>query len=141
MIRDSVTVEMRTDAPLPIVWRFLTAERDAWWPDMRFDAAVGSPLVERWTQDGVQATATGRVTRCDAPHLLAFEWAEPGWNRPLEVVIRLAEVASSTSVVLTETGFASAHTPLSLPDEHEAGWQYHLTRLRRVSEGRDIESS
>lgn len=129
-------MEVRVDAPREVVWRFLTAERDEWWPEMRFEAAVGSPLVQTWIEDGVQSTATGHVTRCDEPQLLAFEWAEPGWSSPLDVEIRLTSEGTSTSVALIETGFARARTPISLPDEYEEGWRYHLARLQRASEGR-----
>ncbi|WP_276801593.1 SRPBCC family protein [Cellulomonas iranensis] len=139
MLRDSVTVGTRIDASLDVVWRLLTVGRDAWWPEMRFDAVVGSPLVETWTEGGVEATATGRVTRCDAPRLLTFVWAEPTWDGPLEVVIRLTADGTSTVVDLTETGFVRARTPRSLPDEHEQGWGYHLARWKRASEGRDVD--
>lgn len=135
MSRDSVTVQARVDAPAPSVWRSLTEKRDAWWPDLRFEAAVGSPLAETWIADGVLLSATGRVTQCDEPRLLAFEWAEPGWAHPLSVVIRLTDAGSSTMVSLTETGFSRARTPSSLPDEHEEGWLYHLARWKRASEG------
>jgi uncharacterized protein YndB with AHSA1/START domain len=72
MLRDSVTVDVRVDAPVEVVWRFLTVKRGAWWPEMRFEATVGSALVETWIEEGVQATATGSVTRCDEPLLLAL---------------------------------------------------------------------
>lgn len=135
MLRDSVTVEVRVDAPIEIVWRFLTVNRDAWWPELRFDAVVGSPLVETWIEDGIPLTARGSVTRCDEPQLLGFEWAEPSWQSPLSVLIRLTQDGESTSVALTESGFSPARTSASLPDEHEEGWLYHLTRLKRASEG------
>ncbi len=90
-------------------------------------------------EEGVQATATGSVTRCEEPSLLAFEWTEPSWSGPLDVVIRLTTERSFTVVTLTETGFSRAQSSLSLPDEHEEGWHYHLTRLKRASEGEGID--
>lgn len=80
---------MEIEAHVEVVWRLLTAERGAWWPEMRFESIVGSPLVETWTEDGDQADATGRVTRCDEPHLLAFRWTEQRRGDPLEVEIEL----------------------------------------------------
>lgn len=106
---------------------------------MRFDATVGSPLVETWIDDGVQATATGSVTRCEEPRLLAFEWTEPGCSGALDVVIRLTAERSSTVVTLTEAGFSRAQTSLALPDEHEEGWHFHLARLKRASENEAIQ--
>lgn len=66
MPRDAVTVTTEIAAPADIVSRFLTAERAAWWPDMRFEAVIGSPLVETWIEHDRQRRATGTVTRCEA---------------------------------------------------------------------------
>jgi uncharacterized protein YndB with AHSA1/START domain len=129
-----VTVETSVRAPVETVWRLLTVERDAWWPEMRFEPVVGAPLVETWTEDGRPASASGTVTRCDEPHLLEFRWRESGWRAPLEVTIRISSGSHSTSVTLHESGFSRAQTPSSLADEHEQGWLYHLERWRRASE-------
>ncbi|MBD3777637.1 MAG: SRPBCC domain-containing protein [Micrococcales bacterium] len=126
----SQTVAAAPDA----VWWALTAGRAAWWPELVFDPAAGSPLVETWTEDGEVRSATGEVVRCDAPGLLAFRWREPSWAHPLDVTIRLAAAGAGTEVTLTESGFATAGTPPTLPAEHAEGWRYHLQRLRRVSE-------
>ena len=45
-----------------------------------------------------------------------------------DVEIRLAPNGPATTVVLTESGFSHAGTSPSLPEEHEAGWRYHLAR-------------
>ncbi|RWZ68086.1 SRPBCC domain-containing protein [Labedella populi] len=121
-------------ASVDVVWRCLTVGRGAWWPEMRFEAVVGSPLVETWVEEGRQASATGSVTRCDEPSLLGFSWTEEGWDHPLDVVIDLVTHGESTSVTLTESGFSRARTPHSLPAEHEEGWRYHLAGLKRASE-------
>lgn len=102
---------------------------------MRFEAVVGAPLIETWIDDGREASATGRITRCDEPQLLGFNWTEHGWDHPLDVLIELVTHGPSTSVTLTESGFSRARTPCSLSAEHEQGWRHHLTRLKRMSEG------
>lgn len=139
MLRDSVTVTTGVDASIEVVWQLLTAGRGAWWPEMRFEPVVGSPLVETWVEEGRPASATGSVTRCDEPRLLGFSWTEQGWEHPLDVVIELVQQGQSTSVTLTESGFSRARTPHSLPAEHEEGWQYHLARLKRTSEGQAVD--
>lgn len=101
---------------------------------MRFEAVVGSPLVETWVEEGRQARATGRVTRCEEPHLLGLSWTEEGWHQALSIVVDLVTHGESTSVTLTESGFSRARTPRSLPAEHAEGWRYHLARLKRASE-------
>jgi uncharacterized protein YndB with AHSA1/START domain len=122
------------DARAERVWHCLTAGRGTWWPEMRFDAVVGSPLVETWIDDGHEASATGTVTGCEAPQLLAFRWIEPAWAHPTEVVIRLDGDEQSTAVTITEAGFRRASTAPSLPDEHELGWRHHLLGLRTATE-------
>lgn len=87
-MRDAIEVEARIAASVDAVWRLLTEQRGRWWPDMRFAAAVGAPLVETWEEDGRVLSATGEVTRCEPPVLLAFRWSEAGWARPLDVEIR-----------------------------------------------------
>ncbi|WP_235576872.1 SRPBCC family protein [Rathayibacter sp. Leaf296] len=141
MLRDSVTVDAMIDATPEVVWRFLTLERSSWWPDLRFDPVVGSPLVETWLEDGPPMSASGTVTRCEEPHLLGFTWTEPTWVRPLDVEIRLVTAKRSTAVTLTEAGFLGARTVPTLPDEHEEGWRYHLARLKRAVEVASIEDS
>lgn len=132
---DAVTAETSIEASTEIVWRFLTVERGLWWPEMTFEAVVGSPLVETWTEDGREMSATGLVTHSVEHRLLGFRWIEPEWRHSLEVTIRLVPDDRATTVILRESGFVRARTPLSLPDEHQDGWTCHLARLKRVSEG------
>lgn len=125
---------MAINAPAELVWHYLTVERALWWPDMRFDARVGSRLVETWIEGGRLVSAIGVVTRCDAPELLSFGWRERGWSLPLVVDISLRPRVTSTSVRIAESGFVRARTVPTLPDEHEEGWLYHLDRLKRLCE-------
>lgn len=130
--RDSVSVALVVAATPDVVWRALTVDRAEWWPDLRFDAVVGAPLVETWIEAGQQRQAHGFVTRCEEPELLAFRWREDGWAAPLEVRFALEPRGSATSVTIMETGYRRADVPPTLADEHEEGWRYHLTQLARV---------
>jgi len=136
---DSVTVSVDIAAPIDVVWRFLTTARGAWWPEMRFEAVVGSPLVETWMEEGRQASAVGTITRCDEQQLLGFSWSEEGWEAPLEVSIRLVADGQATAVTLNESGFSQIQAPAELSADHEDGWRYHLTRLKRVAEGEAVD--
>lgn len=106
---------------------------------MRFEADVGSALVETWVEEGRQVSATGSIARCEEPHLLGFSWIEEGWDHPLDVVIDLVADEESTLVMLTESGLFRADVPHSLPAEHEEGWRYHLARLKRTSAGEAVD--
>ncbi|MDT3317503.1 SRPBCC domain-containing protein [Microbacterium sp. KSW4-11] len=140
MVGDSLTVVTEIRASVEDVWRCLTVGRSAWWPEMRFEAVVGSPLVETWVEDGRQGVASGSVTHCVEPHVLGFRWSEDGWDGPLDVEIELVGHGDSTSVRLTESGFSGVGTPDSLQSEHEAGWRYHLARLKSASEARAVDA-
>lgn len=137
--RDSVSVAHVIAATADVIWRALTVDRADWWPDLRFDAAAGAPLVETWIEAGQQRQAHGVVTRCEEPELLAFRWREDGWSAPLEVTFRLDARGSATSVTITETGFRYAGVPPTLADEHEEGWRYHLMQLARACGARGDE--
>ena len=88
---------------------------------MRFEAEVGSPLVETWVEEGQQVSATGSVTRCDEPHVLGFDWTEQSWDHPLDVVIDLVAHGQGTLVTLTESGFSRARVPQATSSGSERG--------------------
>ena len=115
------------------VWHALTVGRSVWWPEMVFDATPGASLVETWVEDGETYRATGTITTVDAPRLLAFEWSEPAWRGSLTVRIHLSPLKHGTEVSIAEEGFTRIQAPSTLATEHEAGWRYHLERLRDAS--------
>jgi len=137
MTEDRVSTSLTIEAFPDKVWRILTTDRSAWWPEMEFDAAPGAPLVETWVENGVSLQAQGAVTAAEPPHLLAFQWTEPSWTRDLTVRVRLVAVGENTEVTITEQGFVSAGTPPTLPSQHEAGWRHHLQELRKAVLGGD----
>lgn len=96
---------------------------------MDFEAAVGAPLLETWTECGVILHARGVVTAVEPPLFLAFDWTEPSWSGSLSVEVRLIPNGESTEVTIIEQGFLRAGTPLTLPAQHEAGWREHLRQL------------
>lgn len=133
MAQDPVVVALTIETTVARVWHALTVDRSAWWPEMVFDAIPSATLLETWVEDGETFQATGTVTTIDAPRLLAFEWSEPAWRGSLTVRIRLAPVEHGTEVSITEDGFTRIQAPSTLAIEHEAGWRYHLERLRGAS--------
>lgn len=128
-----MVVALTIDATPERVWRALTVDRSTWWPEMMFDAVPGASLIETWDEDGQTFQASGRITAIDAPRLLAFEWSEPAWRASLMVHVRLAPVERGTVVSVAEGGFSRIQAPSTLARDHEAGWRYHLERLRDAS--------
>ncbi|WP_169799957.1 SRPBCC family protein [Herbiconiux solani] len=122
-----------------MVWRKLTVDRQAWWPELALEPIRGSLVLETWTEDGIQMTATGEVTRVERDRLLKFIWTEPGWPSSLEVEFRLNPEGSATRLTITGSGFGQLNARTSLPVEHGQGWHHHATRLKRECE-RPLES-
>ena len=133
MVTDRISVTLTISATPERVWHALTAGRSAWWPEMVFEAAPGAKLLETWVEGDTTFQANGTVLTVEAPHLLAFEWSEPGWSGSLSVDIRVTAVDSqTTAVTVEERGFASITAPASLAAEHREGWSYHLNQLREA---------
>lgn len=132
--RDRLVVSADTTAAADVVWRALTEERDAWWPDMQFDAVVGAPLREVWTEDGAQREATGQVIDVSDGRALTFEWSETEWLAPLQVTFVLESTASGTRVSVSETGFRGLLDGDRLREDHAEGWRFHLSQLLRHAE-------
>lgn len=133
MTKDRVLVALTIDATLGRVWHALTVDRSRWWPEMVFDAVPGASLIETWVEGGETFQASGTITTIDAPRLLAFEWSEPAWQGNLTVRVHLAPVERGTEVSIAEEGFTRIQAPSTLASDHEAGWLYHLERLRDAS--------
>ena len=139
VVVDSITISTIIQAAPPVVWKTLAVDREAWWPELKLAAVEGAPVVETWTEGGIQMTATGEVTRVERDRLLEFIWTEPGWPSSLVVEFRLTPEGSASHLTITESGFARLNARSSLPVEHEQGWHHHTTRLKRECE-RSLES-
>lgn len=133
--RDGLVVSADTAATADVVWRALTQERAEWWPDMHFDAIVGAPLREVWTEDGAQREATGRVIDVSDGRALTFEWSESARPSPLQVTFTIEPTATGTGVSVSETGFRGLPDGDALREEHAEGWQFHLSQLLKHAEG------
>ncbi len=138
MARNEVTAEILVKASPSQVWSALTASRSEWWPHMVFDPIVGSPLIETWLVEGERRKALGMVIAIQPEQLLVFKWAEPGWQEPLTVEVRLTEFENNVQVTVTETGFVLTPNPETFAEEHEASWGRHLENLREYCEQKDI---
>lgn len=132
---DRVEVSTRSSASPDIVWRALTHERAAWWPDMAFDTCPGASLRETWDEGGVTVEATGFVVTVEPPTQLTFRWTQPDWpNGYSTVAIEIVADEAGSLITLVETGLARATGDRASLHSHDEGWRYHLDRLVRSSE-------
>ena len=131
MATNQITVPMLVNAPVATVWAALTSSRSEWWPGLIFEPMVGSPVIEKWVEDGALKKALGMITAVQLQSLIIFKWGQPTWGDTMEVEIRLnPENEEATNVLVTETGFDKIDAAEVLPEDHEAGWRYHLEQLR-----------
>jgi uncharacterized protein YndB with AHSA1/START domain len=132
--RDGLVVSVDTAVTADAVWRALTEERSAWWPDMQFDTIVGSPLREVWIEEGAEREALGQVVEVTDGRALTFVWSETEWPSPLQVAFVLELTATGTRVSVSETGFLGVPDGNHLREEHAEGWRFHLSQLLEHAE-------
>jgi uncharacterized protein YndB with AHSA1/START domain len=143
-----VRFERLLPGPVERVWTYLTDSeaRGLWLATGEMEPRVGGrvtlhfhhkdlssipePTPERWRaiEDGV--TSTGRVTRWEPPHVLAFTWSDEA--EPSEVVFELTPHADGTRLVLTHRKLASRADMLDV----SGGWHIHLGVLVARLQGR-----
>lgn len=147
---NTVRFERRLPGPIDRVWSYLVdGEKRAQWlcggdtqlkvggqVDMLFhNASLSSqPDIERpekYKDMPEKVSFSGKVTRCDPPHLLAHTWEYE--DDASEVCYELSERGDEVLLVLTHTRLRSAEEVLSVC----GGWHAHLDILIDILEGKD----
>ncbi|MCK5770715.1 SRPBCC family protein [Algiphilus sp.] len=140
----------RLPGPIERVWAFLTeADKRARWlaggemelwaggrVELRFLHAELTPHLEAIPEQHAELVdghvMTGRITRIEPPHLLAFTWGENG-DSPSEVCFELGTDGDEVSLLLTHRRLADTDaTRVSVA----AGWHTHLDILADRLAGR-----
>lgn len=144
----TVKFERLLPGPTGRVWRFLTeSDKRARWlcggdvetgvdghVDMHFDNASLSsdddvPRPEKYRDMPEKMSFTGKVTRCEPPHILEHTW-EFGDESSL-VCYELTEQGDKVRLVLIHRRLESTDTVLSV----SGGWHAHLNLLADVLAG------
>jgi uncharacterized protein YndB with AHSA1/START domain len=133
----AMTARVEREVVLPVapeeLWPALTdpAELREWLaPDVEIDARPGGGAVFRWEDAGRRAV----VEEVDAPHRLAFRWAEVGEDGEAEqsrVVFTLEEVDGGTRLRVVESGIGESLAETVVALAGGAGWTFALSRLAR----------
>ncbi|MCC3277012.1 SRPBCC domain-containing protein [Arthrobacter sp. zg-Y20] len=137
---DRIHLQGRAQCSPQALWHALVDNRAAWWPDMDFSPHPGSPLQERWMEDGVEHTASGTVLAVAPGHLFSFRWTAPDWEAHTVVSFELTPAdddggeGSATDVAVTESGFAALKSGPALSEAHREGWAFHLANLIEQAE-------
>ena len=140
--RDRVEREIEIEAPLETVWDVLTDPRQTklWLCDeAEFEARAGAVGSVGWHEYGSYEIV---VDAAERPYYFAFRWVHPQGEAPavgnsLLVEFRLAASGARTRLHVTESGFSSLPSESDArhtPEDHDAGWTKHLSRLREVVE-------
>jgi uncharacterized protein YndB with AHSA1/START domain len=138
---DRLRFERLLDAPIEKVWQYLVDPglRARWFMAGPTDLEVGGafgltmdhdrlsdgnvPTPERY-QPYVGHSWEERITRLEAPKLLAFTWEN---GKAGEVTFELSDVAGRTRLVLTHTGLRGHEDAV----DFGGGWHSHLAVLER----------
>jgi uncharacterized protein YndB with AHSA1/START domain len=142
----SLRFERLLDAPIEKVWRFLIEPdlRARWFMGRPTEPIMGGklgltmnhdrlsdddvPTPERF-RSHVDANWAERITRIEAPNMLAFTWDE---EKAGEVTIELAEEENGkTRLVLTHSGLRGCDDA----ENFGSGWHSHLAALERRVRG------
>ncbi|MER7458824.1 SRPBCC domain-containing protein [Micromonospora sp. NPDC126480] len=123
-------------APVERVWRALVDAdtRRGWWSYLDLDPVVGGQVKETWEGPEGANQTTGVVTELAEGSRLAMDWADDGWPASTHVEFTLRATESGTVVQVRESGLDRIPDGDTVADEHRAGWQMHLTNLRKLVE-------
>jgi uncharacterized protein YndB with AHSA1/START domain len=138
--RPAMPASVRREVVLPLrpeeLWPALTdPDRLAEWlaPEVEIDARPGGGAVFRW-EDGARRAVIEEV---DAPHRLAFRWAEIGDDGEAagsRVEFTLDEVAEGTRLRVLETATGESLPATAAVLASAQTWPRLLTRLRRAGQ-------
>lgn len=147
---NTVRFERLLPGPIERVWRYLTeSDKRARWlcagdvetevdghVDMHFhNVSLSSdediPRPDKYRDRPEKMSFTGKVTRCERPHVLAHTW-EFG-DESSEVCYELEAQGDKVRLVLTHRRLETSDTVLSV----SGGWHTHLNILEDVLDERD----
>ena len=145
----TVRLERMLPGPIERVWAYLTdsEKRGKWFASGPMELRAGGklefhfhnsklapqaePVPERFKQyEGM--TSSGRVTRCEPPHLLSFTWGEEQGDES-EVTFELADRSGEVLMVLTHRRLPNRKEMVGVA----SGWHVHVGVLIDQLNGRE----
>jgi uncharacterized protein YndB with AHSA1/START domain len=135
---ETVRVERILPGPIERVWSYLTDsdKRAKWFASGPMELRDGGAVTLSWrnadlsggqtnpngtcSPDGVDHVMHGVVTRCEPPHLLAFNWSADGSGS--EATFELSRHGADTKLIVTHRRLAGRKQILSV----SAGWHAHI---------------
>jgi len=117
------------------VWTYLT-DKDKlgrWFHSAREDLRAGESYALMSDETPDKVLLGGRVLEFDPPRKLAYTFTHE-WMQNVETVVTwtLTPAFGGTRLHLTHSGFAGCDDPFKLLQDHDAGWDEHLAKLRHV---------
>jgi uncharacterized protein YndB with AHSA1/START domain len=142
----TVRIERSLPGPIERLWEYLTDSqlRGAWLASGDMDLSPGGavemvfrnseltnndvPPPAKYAKYAGESRMSGRIIRCEPPHLLSFTWGEES-----EVRFELSPQGDRVNLVVTHSRIPDRDTMLSIA----GGWHTHLDILRARLEGRE----
>ena len=145
----TVRLERTLPGPIERVWAYLTEseKRGKWFASGPMELRPGGNLTFHFEnsklandpepppekyKDCEGMTSTGRVIRCEPPHLLTFTWGEEQGDES-EVTFELTERGGEVLMVLTHRRLRNRQEMVSV----SGGWHVHVGILSDVLNGRE----
>lgn len=135
---DTLRIERILPGPIERVWAYLTDsdKRARWLAAGPMDLRQGGPVMLTWrnadlsggqtnpngspSADGVDHVIQGVITRCEQPHLLAFNWSADGSGS--ESTFELSQQGPDTKLVVTQRRVPNHKQMIGM----SAGWHAHI---------------
>jgi uncharacterized protein YndB with AHSA1/START domain len=147
---DKQTVRFRRQLPGPVerVWAYLTEpeKRAKWFAGGKMELRAGGKAElffqhknlmqpgetapEKYAQAVTGLSFTVRITRCEPPHLLAYDWVEEN-GEASEVMFELEPQGDQVLLTLTHRGLQTRAAMIDV----SGGWHIHLAILDHVLKG------
>jgi len=123
-------------APCEKVWRYLT-DKDklgTWFHVAAENLVVDKDYSLLSTERPGEHLLGGKVLEFNPPHRLVTTFTHQ-WMNHVETIVTwdLFSVDGGTRLHLTHTGFEKTATPFKLAQDHDEGWDEHLTKLRTLA--------
>ena len=142
----SIKMEITIDAPVSKVWRALTENIGAWWPDdfyaggqpgqrnFLLEVEAGGRMHETWGSKG--GVLWGTVISCDPEKSLQIlGHTFPNWGGPTQWYGTWTLDAAGDQTTLGFSESAIGHVSSSGMDEKDKGWRFLWATLKAHVEG------
>lgn len=133
-MKDTIVKTVFINAPRGVVWEYLVDKEKLalWFHEGSVNLKQGKPY--NLLNEAGEPLLGGDVLEADPPNRLVYTFTHTMLNGAITTVSwELFEAYGGTKIHLTHSGFDGANDPLDMLTNHDAGWDSHFGRLRKVA--------